>query len=220
MGLSAHKKKHADNDEKQYIVNFGKFSCADSKCAKVFDDLPDLQTHYSLEHSSNTSNTNQNNMYKCHICRNTSIDLISLQKHISMAHEMMEQISCDYCSEIFFERYSESNHMDKFHKELYYQYYQKYSNFFKQSDDLSSSISSFTTTNLTNGKYKCELCVSEYLHKRDLARHMRQKHSSFSTIEENSENQILQASPDGGGIINECPPKKYDCDKCCYSTYR
>ena len=49
---------------------------------------------------------------------------------------------------------------------------------------------------------------------------MRQKHSSFSSTEENSENQILQASPGGGGIINECPPKKYDCDKCCYSTYR
>ena len=32
-------------------------------------------------------------MYKCHICRNTSIDLISLQKHINMTHEVKEPIS-------------------------------------------------------------------------------------------------------------------------------
>ena len=214
MGLSAHKKKHVENEEKIYnLVNLGKFSCADSKCGKIFEDLPDLQAHYSLEHSNTNSNQNMNNMYKCHICRNTSIDLTSLQTHIAMTHEEMEPIPCELCSEVFFERYSELNHMDRFHKELYYQHHQKYSNFFRQSDDLSSSVIStnFVTTNLVNGKFKCEFCVSEYMHKRDLARHMRQKHSQFSVSGENSENKML------GG---ECPPKKYDCDKCCYSTYR
>ena len=154
----------------------------------------------NIQNETSISCNNQNNMYKCHICSDTSIDLASLQKHISMAHEIMEKISCEYCTEVFTERYSELNHMDKFHKEMYYQYYQKYSYFFKQANDTTSFTA--TATNLINGKFKChfDLCISEYAHKRDLARHMKQKHSNFSSTEEISE--------------------KYDCDKCCYTTYQ
>ena len=201
MGLSAHRKKHIDNEK---LAKIDKFTCADSKCAKVFENLSDLQAH--------TCN-NQNNMYKCHICRDTSIDLASLQKHISMAHEIIEKISCEYCTEVFTERYSELNHMDKFHKEMYYQYYQKYSNFFKQVNDTTSFTA--TTTNLVNGKFKChfDLCINEYTHKRDLARHMKQKHSNFSSTEEISENELISTP-------GESPPRKYDCDKCCHTAYK
>ena len=73
-------------------------------------------------------------MYYCHMCQTAEIDLKSLKIHITNEHRTMEPIKCEQCVETFIERYSQMNHFEKFHQQLYYQYYQKYADFFNQTD--------------------------------------------------------------------------------------
>ena len=167
---------------------------------KAFDNnkIPPSKTNSSggnnvLKNNKNVNNYNK--MYYCHMCKTAEIDLKSLKIHITNEHnKTMEPIKCEQCVETFIERYSQMKHFEKFHQQLYYQYYQKFADFFNQTGvtNVHEGEKNVTNvqkdekniTNIHEGEtkreiYKCEKCNKCFGTQSSLEKHAAYFHENF-----------------------------------------
>ena len=154
-------------------------------------------TNVSSKNDKNVNNYNK--MYYCHMCKTAEIDLKTLKIHISNDHKTMEPIKCEQCEDTFMERYSQMKHFEKFHPQLYYQYYQKFADFFNQTGVVTNDV----RKEENDVPKKDERSVTNF-HRND---------------EESLPNNVH--SSDDNKSVHEDKREIYKCEKCskCFGTH-